>query len=188
VGTRLAYVRILLHSLAVPPFTCDASRTHPSVRASPHMGDAQWRSCLARPLGRSGKTAPQFAGYQDRQAVGDSRRGNRRLGDRARRATSALSANTDAHASAPQGDAHLRIGRASGHASGEIRELRVRLDAAEQRVADAHQIMDLRRRLDAEAVERRRLTALLVDQRPAPPAASPEPAPTRRWWPWRRSR
>jgi hypothetical protein len=103
---------------------------------------------------------------------------------------------TDAHASAPQGDAHLRIGRASGHASGEIRELRARLDAAEQRVADAQdQIMDLRRRLDAEAVERRRLTALLVDQRPVPPAASPEPAsvspepaPTRRWWPWRRSR
>jgi hypothetical protein len=56
---------------------------------------------------------------------------------------------TDAHASAPQGDAHLRI----GHASGEIRELRARLDAAEKRVADAQdQIMDLRRSLDALVV------------------------------------
>jgi hypothetical protein len=33
---------------------------------------------------------------------------------------------------------------------------------------------DLRRRLDAEAEERRRVTALLTDQRPA--------APRRRWW------
>ena len=34
---------------------------------------------------------------------------------------------------------------------------------------------DLRRRLDAEAEERRRLTAILADQRAAP-------APIRRWW------
>ena len=52
---------------------------------------------------------------------------------------------------------------------GEIRELRARLldkDAV---------IDDLRRRLDAEAEERRRLTAILADQRAAP-------APIRRWW------
>jgi len=36
-------------------------------------------------------------------------------------------------------------------------------------------ISDLRRRLDAEAEQRRRLTAILADQRAAP-------APIRRWW------
>ena len=52
---------------------------------------------------------------------------------------------------------------------GELREVRSRL-------ADAlDQIHDLRRRLDAEAEERRRLTAILADQRAAP-------APIRRWW------
>jgi excisionase family DNA binding protein len=35
---------------------------------------------------------------------------------------------------------------------------------------------DLRRRLDAESEERRRVTALLTDQRPAK---------KRKWWPWR---
>ena len=39
-------------------------------------------------------------------------------------------------------------------------------------------IADLRRRLDAEAEERRRLTAILADQRAAPER--------RRWWPWTR--
>jgi hypothetical protein len=57
----------------------------------------------------------------------------------------------------------------------EIRELRARL-------ADAHdQIADLRQQRDREAEERRRLTALLADQRSAPP-----PAPGRSWWSWRR--
>lgn len=99
----------------------------------------------------------------------------------------------DAHASTPRGDAHLRTGPASGHASGEIRELRARLDATEARFADAQdQIADLRRRLDAEADERRRLTLLLADQRPIspppPPAesANPRGAPRRSWWLWRR--
>jgi excisionase family DNA binding protein len=36
---------------------------------------------------------------------------------------------------------------------------------------------DLRRRLDAEAEERRRITALLTDQRPPP-----QPAERRGWW------
>src|SRR4051812_19896168 len=43
---------------------------------------------------------------------------------------------------------------------------------------------DLRRQRDAEAEERRRLTAVLADQRTAQPTS---PAPTRRaWWPWGR--
>jgi hypothetical protein len=51
-------------------------------------------------------------------------------------------------------------------------------------------ITDLRRRLDTEAEERRRLTALLAD-RSTPPAApvAPQPAPSappRSWWRWGR--
>ena len=42
---------------------------------------------------------------------------------------------------------------------------------------------DLRRRLDAEAEERRRLTMVLADMRAAPPA---EPSARRSWLPWRR--
>src|SRR4051794_27665943 len=65
----------------------------------------------------------------------------------------------------------------------ENRELRARL-------GDAHAtIDDLRRRLDDEAAERRRLTALLADLRmPQPQSAPPAtpPAPRRRWWSWRR--
>jgi hypothetical protein len=57
-------------------------------------------------------------------------------------------------------------------ASAEIRELRARL-ADKDAVID-----DLRRRLDAEAEERRRLTAILADQRTDSPVR-------RRWW-WRR--
>jgi hypothetical protein len=46
----------------------------------------------------------------------------------------------------------------------------------EARLADAlDQVHDLRRRLDAEAEERRRLTAILADQRETP-------AKPRRWW------
>jgi len=57
----------------------------------------------------------------------------------------------------------------------ENRELRARLGDAQDQVAD------LRRRLDAEAEERRRLTALLADRSTTPPA------PARRsWGPWRR--
>jgi hypothetical protein len=68
--------------------------------------------------------------------------------------------------------------------TGEIRELRARL-------TDAHDtIHDLRQRLDTEAEERRRLTALLTDRRTMPsddPSALLPPAAARRsWWPWRR--
>jgi hypothetical protein len=53
--------------------------------------------------------------------------------------------------------------------------LQARLEAAEARIADRDAVIDdLRRRLDAEAEERRRLTALLTDQRPRP---EPVPVP-----------
>ena len=75
-----------------------------------------------------------------------------------------------AYASAPAADAHLR----NGSTPAAMRELHARL-ADKDAVID-----DLRRRLDAEAEERRRLTAVLTDLRAAPPPAR------RRWWPWRR--
>lgn len=49
----------------------------------------------------------------------------------------------------------------------ELAELRAKLEAAEQRIADKDKsIEDYRRRLDQEGEERRRLTAMLTDQRP----------------------
>src|ERR1044071_2447876 len=61
----------------------------------------------------------------------------------------------------------------NGNDAAEMEELRARL-------ADAHEtIRDLRQRLDAEAAERRRLTAILADQRAATPAPA---APARRRW------
>src|SRR4051794_18342096 len=65
---------------------------------------------------------------------------------------------------------------------GRVAELEARLSERDERLTEARdQIADLRRRLDAEAEERRRLTAVLADQRATPPA------PTRRsWLPWRR--
>jgi len=47
-------------------------------------------------------------------------------------------------------------------------------------------IADLRRRLDTEAEERRKLTAVLSDLRAAPPAMPPQAA-KRSWWGWWRS-
>jgi len=69
----------------------------------------------------------------------------------------------------------------------EIAELRARLEATEHRFIDAQDVIrNLWQRLDAETEERRRLTALLADQRSTALApASPLPAP-RRWWNWRR--
>jgi hypothetical protein len=62
----------------------------------------------------------------------------------------------------------------------EIRELRAKLEAAEERLKDrADVIDDLRRRLDAEE-ERRRLTRLLTDQR----AKSKPPGTTGLWQRW----
>ena len=84
----------------------------------------------------------------------------------------------DAHASAPRGGAHSR----SSGASGAIRELHARLADKDAVIGSLERtIDDLRRRLDAEAEERRRLTLVLADQRAAPPT------PARRsWLPWRR--
>jgi hypothetical protein len=48
--------------------------------------------------------------------------------------------------------------------------LRVEVEMLRERLADKDAVIeDLRRRLDAEAEERRRRTALLTDQRPAAP-------------------
>ena len=92
---------------------------------------------------------------------------------------------------AAQGSAQAALGNAAqpytGDGTTEMRVLAARLDAAEARIADRDELIseqrsmidDMRRRLDAEAEERRRLTAILADQRAAP-------APSRRWWPWRR--
>jgi hypothetical protein len=99
-------------------------------------------------------------------------------------------AHDDQHAS-QHDDAPPR----NGDTAAEIRELRARLGVAEARIADkdalvaAHEraLDDLRRRLDTEAEERRRLTLVLADLRatPTPPAPLPTP-PQRKWWPWRR--
>ena len=66
------------------------------------------------------------------------------------------------------------------------------LTAAEAQIAEMQEaarlrddtIADLRRRLDDEAAERRRLTALLADLRTPQPQPTPPAAPRRRWWRW----
>jgi excisionase family DNA binding protein len=70
----------------------------------------------------------------------------------------------------------------------ELTSLRERLSTLEiergrEREQLLDQIADLRSRLDAEAEERRRLTALLTDQR-----QREEPVRRRSWWPWSRER
>jgi septal ring factor EnvC (AmiA/AmiB activator) len=77
----------------------------------------------------------------------------------------------------------------------ELAAERARVQGLEARLTDAQdQIADLRQQRDREAMERAKtqtqlsevqtkLTALLTDQRPAPP--NPPPAPRRRWWQWR---
>jgi len=66
----------------------------------------------------------------------------------------------------------VRNGQRNGH-DAAIRELQA--ERERERAQFIETIADLRRRLDAEAEERRRLTAILADQRAAP-------APIRRWW------
>lgn len=58
-------------------------------------------------------------------------------------------------------------------------------EALNARLSD--EVADLRRRLDDEAAERRKLTAMLTYETPA--AASPVAAerPKRSWWPWGRA-
>lgn len=63
----------------------------------------------------------------------------------------------------------------------ENRELRTRLDMAGQLLRQVEgERDDLRRRLDEEAAERRKLTALLTHQQRQPPAETPRPGFWRR--------
>jgi excisionase family DNA binding protein len=65
-----------------------------------------------------------------------------------------------------------------GETPGETRVLQAEIDGLREQVALLKDERDdLRRRLDAEAEERRRVTALLTDQRPAA-----QPAARRGWW------
>lgn len=74
----------------------------------------------------------------------------------------------------------------------ELAVLRERVRSQDQLLADrADQIADLRTRLDREGEERRKLAAILTDQRPpyvatAPTAETSALPPRRSWWPWRR--
>ena len=71
----------------------------------------------------------------------------------------------------------------------EIAALRERVRSQDQLLADrADQIADLRTRLDLEGEERRKLAAILTDQRGIAVLESGDGATTQRraWWPWRR--
>jgi hypothetical protein len=83
---------------------------------------------------------------------------------------------------------------ASGEAPGEIRELRVKLEAAQQRLSDKDaEIGRQEKQIDQLNMTLRQFTALLTDQREKPIITPPEarerandlPHPTtkaRRWW------
>jgi excisionase family DNA binding protein len=81
--------------------------------------------------------------------------------------------------------------RVDANGVSRIAELEARFEAEQAKNAILlDQVADLRRRLDAEAEERRRLTMVLADMRAAPASAPqpPQAVPARRsWWPWRRS-
>lgn len=75
----------------------------------------------------------------------------------------------------------------------ELATLRERVRSQDQLLADrADQIADLRSRLDREGEERRKLAAILTDQRLSEDSINPfgtatvAPQPARSWWPWRR--
>ena len=94
------------------------------------------------------------------------------------------SAQADQHAGQ-----HVDASPRNSAVDSEIHELRARLGVAEARIADkealiaAHEcaLDDLRRRLDAEAEERRRLTAVLADQRAKSDAVPDTPLAQRSW-------
>lgn len=71
----------------------------------------------------------------------------------------------------------------------EIATLRERVRSQDQLLADrADQIADLRTRLNLEGEERRKLAAIVTDQRGTTVSESQDTATTQRraWWPWRR--
>lgn len=70
----------------------------------------------------------------------------------------------------------------------ELVALRERVSSQDQLLADrADQIADLRTRLDRESEERRKLSAIITDQRrPETPSQLPKATPSRSWWPWRK--
>lgn len=72
----------------------------------------------------------------------------------------------------------------------EVAALRERVSSQDQLLADrADQIADLRARLNLEGEERRKLTAILTDQRGVAALESGDGNATQRraWWPWRRT-
>ena len=61
--------------------------------------------------------------------------------------------------------------------------LEAELKGLRERLADSQDtVADLRKRLDQEGEERRRLTAMLTDQRTAPAFVEAVELPRRRWW------
>jgi hypothetical protein len=61
--------------------------------------------------------------------------------------------------------------------------LQVEIQALRERLADKDGVIDdLRRRLDAEAEERRKLVMILTDQSARPAAPVAQERPRRRWW------
>lgn len=84
----------------------------------------------------------------------------------------------------------LQDGRSSANRAllDEVAALRERVRSQDQLLADrADQIADLRTRLDLEGEERRKLAAILTDQRGIAALESGDNATTQRraWWPWR---
>ena len=72
----------------------------------------------------------------------------------------------------------------------EVAALRERVSSQDQLLADrADQIADLRARLNLEGEERRKLTAILTDQRGVAALESGDGNATQRraWWLWRRT-
>lgn len=85
----------------------------------------------------------------------------------------------------------MQEGNSNGHRVllDEIAALRERVRSQDQLLADrADQIADLRTRLDLEGEERRKLAAILTDQRGTAVSEGRDAAKTQRraWWPWRR--
>lgn len=63
--------------------------------------------------------------------------------------------------------------------------LRLEVEMLRERLTDKDGVIDdLRRRLDAEAEERRKLTLILTDQSGRPPPPATQERPKRSWWPW----